>query len=130
MPVSGQYTFTETPLSLNVAIPLKGVSPKKVDIFCGESLLKVNFAPYLIDVLLHKRIDPKRHTGKKMGAQYPICHISAVISIADGIIICSALLCMLYFTATVKEGMLNVILYKADKGIWGQMESDVSLSKG
>lgn len=93
MPVSGQYTFTETPLSLNVAIPLKGVSPKKVDIFCGESLLKVNFAPYLIDVLLHKRIDPKRHT------------------------------------ATVKEGMLNVILYKADKGIWGQMESDVSLSK-
>ena len=72
MPVTGQYTFTETDLSLNVEIPLKGVSPKKVDIFCAEGMLKVNFAPYLIDILLHKRIDPRRHTGKKAGAYYLI----------------------------------------------------------
>merc|ERR1711916_54925 len=48
---------------------------------------------YLIDILLHKRIDPRRHT------------------------------------ATTKHGVLSIILYKADEGLWGQLESDISLSK-
>ena len=72
MPLTGQYTFAETESALTITIPLKGVSPKKVDIFCAGDLLKVNFAPYLIDVLLLKQIDPRRHTGKKMRTSYPM----------------------------------------------------------
>ena len=72
MPLTGQYTFAETESALTIAIPLKGVSPKKVDIFCAEGLLKVNYAPYLIDILLLKKIDPRRHTGKKIRISFPV----------------------------------------------------------
>jgi hypothetical protein len=33
MPIKGNYTWTEKKDSLKIAIPLKGVSPNKVDIF-------------------------------------------------------------------------------------------------
>ena len=30
----------------------------------------------------------------------------------------------------VRDGVLNVTLRKAETGIWGRIESDISLSKG
>ena len=44
-----------------VHIPLKGTPPSKVDIFVTTCTLKVNFSPYLIDLVLHGSIDALRH---------------------------------------------------------------------
>ena len=61
MPIKGEYTWTEKSDCLVVRVPLKGVSPKKVDIFCTENILKVNFVPYLVDILLHASVDSLKH---------------------------------------------------------------------
>ena len=61
MPLQGSYTWTEKRDSLKVILPLKGVNPSKVDIFVTQSTLKVNYQPYLIDVVLHGQIDPVKH---------------------------------------------------------------------
>ena len=61
MPLTGDYSWTERNESVTVKIPLKGVSPAKVDIFVTSKLLKVNYAPYLVEVLLHGAINEKKH---------------------------------------------------------------------
>jgi dyslexia susceptibility 1 candidate gene 1 protein len=86
MPVTGQYAWTEKADHVVVKVFLKGVSPKKVDIFCTENILKVNYAPYLVDILLFSTIDPLKHK------------------------------------AVVKEGVLEVKLFKKVPAIWGFLE--------
>ena len=56
MPVSGEYTWSETSESIEVLIPLKGVSPKKVDVFTASTILKVSYSPFLLDLNLHAEI--------------------------------------------------------------------------
>lgn len=51
-----------------------------------KSTVKVNFAPYLVDLILHGEIDPLRHK------------------------------------ATVKDGVLNVKLFKITPGTWGRFD--------
>jgi dyslexia susceptibility 1 candidate gene 1 protein len=89
MPLIGSYTWTEKKNLIKVIIPLKGASPKKVDIFVTSSTLKVNYSPYIVDIVLHSSIDPVKHK------------------------------------ATVKDGSLQVTLYKTGKslGIWGILET-------
>ena len=61
MPITGQYTWSETKETLKVAIPLKGIAPSKVDIFVTGTTFKVNFSPYIVDVVLHAAIEPLKH---------------------------------------------------------------------
>ena len=42
-------------------MPLKGCSPSSVDIFVTASTLKVNFSPYLLDLLLKSEVDSVKH---------------------------------------------------------------------
>lgn len=44
-----------------VQIPLKGTAPRAVDIFVTSCTLKVNYSPYLVDMVLHGAIDAVRH---------------------------------------------------------------------
>ena len=57
MPISGEYTWIEADGHVEVKIPLKGVSPKKVDVFTASTILKVSYAPYQIDLNLHQEIN-------------------------------------------------------------------------
>ncbi|KAL3779233.1 hypothetical protein ACHAW5_010371 [Stephanodiscus triporus] len=57
MPVSGEYTWSESVGQIEVAIPLKGVSVKKVDVFTASTILKVSYPPFLLDLNLHDEID-------------------------------------------------------------------------
>jgi hypothetical protein len=57
MPISGEYTWTETIDAINVLIPLKGVSPKKVDVFTASTILKVAYSPFLIDLDLRSELE-------------------------------------------------------------------------
>ena len=61
MPITGQYTWSETKETLKVAIPLKGIAPSKVDIFVTGNTFKVNFSPYIVDIVLHAAIEPLKH---------------------------------------------------------------------
>lgn len=61
MPVRGEYRWNETNDSLRIEIPLKGVSPKKVDIFVSTSVLKINYSPYLVEIFLLKEVDAVKH---------------------------------------------------------------------
>ena len=56
MPVSGEFTWSETNSDIELCIPLKGVSPKKVDIFTASTILKVAYSPFLIDLNLYAEI--------------------------------------------------------------------------
>lgn len=61
-------------------------------ILATKSTVKVNYSPYLVDVVLHGEINPLRHK------------------------------------ATVKNGVLNIQLFKVAPGMWGKFdiqESDV-----
>ncbi|KAL3823286.1 hypothetical protein ACHAXA_003434 [Cyclostephanos tholiformis] len=57
MPVLAEYTWNESHRHIEVAIPLKGVSSKKVDVFVASTILKVSFPPFLLDLDLHDEID-------------------------------------------------------------------------
>lgn len=61
MPVAAEYTFSEKKEKVVVHIPLKGTSPKTVDIFVTEKTLKVNFSPYLVDLVLKGEVDSVKH---------------------------------------------------------------------
>mmetsp|Transcript_4614 Transcript_4614/g.4636 ORF Transcript_4614/g.4636 Transcript_4614/m.4636 type:complete len:179 (+) Transcript_4614:27-563(+) len=64
MPVSGSYNWYDKRDQIIVEIPLKGVSPSKVDILATSSTLKVNYSPYLIDIILSHSIDEHRHKAR------------------------------------------------------------------
>jgi dyslexia susceptibility 1 candidate gene 1 protein len=85
MPITGKYTWSEKKDTIKVIIPLKGVSISSVDIFVTLSTLKVNYSPYIIDIITKNEIDPIKHK------------------------------------ATVKDGNLNVTLYKVIPGLWGEV---------
>ena len=57
MPVSGEYTWSESDVCIDIAIPLKGVSAKKVDVFTASRILKVSYPPFLLDLDLYDEID-------------------------------------------------------------------------
>lgn len=56
MPLSSEYTWSETTDAVTISIPLKGVSPKAVDISTTSNILKVNYKPYLLDLNLFQDI--------------------------------------------------------------------------
>jgi dyslexia susceptibility 1 candidate gene 1 protein len=57
MPVLAEYTWNESGGHMEVTIPLKGVSSKKVDVFIASTILKVSFPPFLLDLDLYDEID-------------------------------------------------------------------------
>ena len=61
MPLVGLYSWSEKSDLIKVIVPLKGASPNKVDIFVTSTTLKVNFSPYLVDIVLRHPVDPIRH---------------------------------------------------------------------
>jgi len=61
MPLTGEYKWNESNDTMKISIPLKGVSTSKVDILVSELTLKVNYAPYLIDIVLLKEVNELRH---------------------------------------------------------------------
>lgn len=64
MPLTGTYDWVDKGDTVNVVIPLKGVAPGKVDILATKSTLKVNYSPYIIDVVLSAQIDPVQHKAR------------------------------------------------------------------
>jgi hypothetical protein len=61
MPITASYTWSEKRDSVKVLVPLKGVSAAKADVLVSSSTLKVNFAPYLLDIVLLNEIDSLKH---------------------------------------------------------------------
>ncbi|XP_005996227.1 dynein assembly factor 4, axonemal [Latimeria chalumnae] len=58
------YTWSQTESLVYITVPLKGVKPGKTDIFCTEDYLKVNFPPFLFEVILHAPIDDTKSSAK------------------------------------------------------------------
>ncbi len=54
-----EFTWTETEKEVYIKIPLKGVNPKKVDIYYTDSFIKVNFVPFLFELDLFGYINYK-----------------------------------------------------------------------
>lgn len=80
MPLTGFYTWTEKIDIMKIVIPLKGSSPKNVDIFCTSSTLKVNFSPYIVDILLFSTIDPLKHKATVKDGSLHVTIYKAAIS--------------------------------------------------
>jgi len=60
MPINGEYTWSETTDKIEISIPLKGVSVKKVDVFTTSKQVKVSYSPFLLDLTLYNDIDEDR----------------------------------------------------------------------
>ena len=58
---SSDYSWSEKKDRVVVRIPLKGSSPSGVDIFVTATTLKVNFNPYLLDIVLKAQVDSVKH---------------------------------------------------------------------
>ena len=61
MPITGEYNWSEKRDRVLVSVPLKGTSPSKVDIYVTSNTLKVNYSPYLLDLVLKGRVDSVKH---------------------------------------------------------------------
>ena len=81
MPLVGAYTWSERADRVLLAIPLKGCAPSKVDIFCTASTLKVNYSPYLVDLVLHGKINAVKH---KATVKEGVLHITLFKQESDG----------------------------------------------
>ncbi|XP_071964724.1 dynein axonemal assembly factor 4-like [Antedon mediterranea] len=65
MPIAVKdYVWDETEVSIHITIPLKGVKSSKADIFLTDDYLKVNYPPYLFEVLLFKPVDDNKGTAQ------------------------------------------------------------------
>ncbi|XP_048450200.1 dynein assembly factor 4, axonemal, partial [Rhincodon typus] len=58
------YTWDQVESQLFITVPLKGVTAGKADIFCIEDYLKVNFPPFLFEVMLFASIDESKSSAK------------------------------------------------------------------
>ncbi len=56
MPISVKYSWEETQDHVTLKIPFRGQSTKKVNLFVADSILKVSYHPYLLDINLFRRI--------------------------------------------------------------------------
>ena len=55
MPITGTYTWKQTPQYIHLSVPLKGTSRRDVDVYVSPLFIKINFAPYLVEIdLLHQ----------------------------------------------------------------------------
>ena len=60
----GSYTWDQTADSLMLHVPLKGSSPKSVDVFAAPLYVKVNYAPYLLQLDLAEEIEYNQGMAK------------------------------------------------------------------
>ena len=67
MALTGVYTWKESEKFVTLTIPLKGTSPKTVDVFAAELVLKVSYPPYLINLDLHAAVDENRSKASVKG---------------------------------------------------------------
>ncbi|XP_067827274.1 dynein assembly factor 4, axonemal [Heptranchias perlo] len=58
------YTWDQDESQVFITVPLKGVSARKADIFCAEDYIKVNFPPFLFEVVLCASIDESKSSAK------------------------------------------------------------------
>ncbi|XP_033125192.1 dynein assembly factor 4, axonemal-like [Anneissia japonica] len=65
MPITVKdYVWDETESSVHITIPLKGVKSSKADIFSTDDYLKVNYPPYLFEIMLFKPVDDSKGTAQ------------------------------------------------------------------
>ncbi|XP_021063543.1 dynein assembly factor 4, axonemal isoform X2 [Mus pahari] len=65
MPVRvSEFSWQQTPATIFLSLPLRGVCLRDADVFCGESYLKVNFPPFLFEVFLYAPIDDEKSKAK------------------------------------------------------------------
>lgn len=50
MPLSPEYSFTQTAAAVSLHVALKGTPKRKVDIYIADVFVKINFAPYLLQL--------------------------------------------------------------------------------
>uniref|UniRef100_H0VXH9 Dynein axonemal assembly factor 4 n=1 Tax=Cavia porcellus TaxID=10141 RepID=H0VXH9_CAVPO len=58
------YSWQQTPTTVFLSLPLRGVCARDADVFCAESYLKVNFPPFLFEVFLYAPIDDGNSKAK------------------------------------------------------------------
>lgn len=73
MPVSGVYQWTQTEGSIELVIPLKGVSPKIIDVLLTEIYLKVSYRPFLLEIDLLKAVDTNKSRAVLENGNLIIC---------------------------------------------------------
>ncbi|XP_028627217.1 dynein assembly factor 4, axonemal isoform X3 [Grammomys surdaster] len=65
MPVRvSEFSWQQTPATVFLSLPLRGVCVRDADVFCGEIYLKVNFPPFLFEVFLYAPIDDEKSKAK------------------------------------------------------------------
>ena len=66
MPIQPNYTWRESSSTVELTGPLKGASPKIVDIILCSNHLKLSFPPYLLDLPLAENIDADSAESKAL----------------------------------------------------------------
>ena len=66
MPIQPKYTWRECSSKVELTVPLKGASPKIVDIILCSNHLKVSWPPYLLDLPLAENIDADSAESKAL----------------------------------------------------------------
>ena len=57
MPITAEYSWNQTETSIEIQVALKGTPSRKVNVYISDLLVKVNFAPYLLQLDLLNKVD-------------------------------------------------------------------------
>ena len=60
MPLSPEYSFTQTAAAVSLHVALKGTPKRKVDIYIADVFVKINIAPYLLQLDLCAAVSLER----------------------------------------------------------------------
>jgi len=60
MPISPQWSWSETEAAVEVQVALPGVARDRTDVFATDCMLKVNASPYLLVLDLYAGVDDAR----------------------------------------------------------------------
>lgn len=58
------YEWAETPTTVHITVPLKGVKSSKVDLINTDEFLKANFPPFLFEILLYDKVLDEKSNAK------------------------------------------------------------------
>lgn len=64
MPLSPEYSFSQTDAAIELHVALKGTPKRKVDIYIADVFVKINFAPYLLQLDLLKPVSLEKPVAR------------------------------------------------------------------
>ena len=112
MPLCPQYVWEETPTTVKIVVAAPGLTKAKSDLLICDTFLRLNFAPYLLQLDLLHPINDSNFTAT-YGAGSLTCHLNKV----------RRQLVLLFVSITTPGSSATTLLQSRPRA-WGQLTAE------